>query len=95
MRAGAVQPSSVSDTATRMLHGACVSGNAPTDPHHQHAPNLVALELRQPEDDPPSHSGSPRRGAVVACRDGFFLVGMIFVAALLLALLMARGGTKR
>jgi len=32
---------------------------------------------------------------VVACRDGFFLVGMIFVAALLPALLMARGGTKR
>ncbi len=35
------------------------------------------------------------QGAVAAYRDGFFLVGLIFVAALLPVLLMARGATKR
>lgn len=43
----------------------------------------------------PSDSGSPRGGAVVACRDAFLLVGLIFIAALLPALLMARGATRR
>lgn len=35
------------------------------------------------------------QGAVVAYRDGFFLVGLIFMLALLPALLMARDATKR
>ena len=71
---------------------------AATLPSHLRPARAKPRRARAPSSPKTTHprtAARPAGGAVVACRDGFFLVGQMFVAALLPALLMARGATKR